>query len=185
MGGCNGFPLSVAPKTIPSVLRHVIDHSGEFVSRDGDSLADVTAGTVIDDLHESSGCWGHYATSLQVVDGQPLLQVYEALAINIDDATIDRWSFQSDAFGFLTVAVGQRGVIDEFDADSIRWRQTELISFDPQTGDEIVMTGDDAPPLEYDWPATLSGNSLKLNLGDPVNASADDQVTYLRFDCPE
>jgi len=183
--GCT-TPLAVEPKEIPAALQRVIDDGGAF-AEDANPLHAVEPGAVIDSLDNLDGCWGSYAKSTTLINGQPAVEVWDVLIVDWEAQTITRWTLQRDALGLLPLLVRSEGPFEAVAEGAIEWRVERIYSSDPQTGDlqEEDLGAGDAPSLRL--LVTLNGGYARLQYpGEDGTYSDDTQALYLtRFDCAD
>ncbi len=196
--GCN---VSVfAPPDLPAELAMVVNNKEAFAQDPNDSHADITGGTIMDDLNTLDGCWGTYGTlSIELdppgVDPATLPAIVpdslefdegQVFIFNRDAGEMSWQTITVDAFGSAPVAQSFIGTFTLFEDNQINFSSDTGGFSDPLTGEIVLFTSEQAD--EYQWLVTLNGNRLKLQEiipeGETRVVSRDDLV-FRRFDCPQ
>ena len=195
LGGCasDGLSLLPADSAMPEQLTWLMEHSDNYAQTADNPLADVQAGTAIDDLRRLSGCWAAYS---QGCADQGCLSVYEFLDFDSQSGTLTRSTVDEliaadgSPSRMVVVESGSYSVIDEghihFEIESIRITTQITVGGFPVAFS--VAETPDAPPA-YDVNVTLSGESLKTFFV-PVPADggltiADQlELIHKQVDCP-
>jgi len=199
------------PDDLPDSLEFVVASKEQFRPTDDSSLADVAAGTVIDDLSSLSGCWGYYSrnsetpTQQEIQDGfdsefpvhiqlPPLprdrlrVDFYSALEFDPVEGRVTSWSMTNYFAGYGVVVTGTRSsyaVIAPYMIEELVLQDYDSSEGDGDPSAAVVL--EDLPSERQDtftWTATLSGDYLKVRhaIIDPIELV--DVVIYKRFDCP-
>ena len=182
--GCGNMPTDLPPP-----LAYVVDNKELFAQKDSSRLADVTAGTVIDDLGSLSGCWGAYRVYRTDFGGAPQARDYYAQMFDAETGATTSWLMQ-DLFSFFFIiaestgtfsVVGDSTIACTYTEEHFRWVPEALPDPPAQWFEELGHSSE--------WSATLAGDHMKWRVPgaeeDESNGDSLEEVVFVRFDCPE
>lgn len=168
---CEAFvDFGNAPTSVPPELAVVIQNKNRFAQRGTETLANVDAGEVVDDLGMLSGCWGAYYRSTFL--GLPFTG-YEAFSFDPASGTARYFILQG----------GSALVVQEFSFsvvanDRIRIRQRLLDGTERKVDALMTLSGSELK-LAY---LSQGGNKLDGSSGDPEDERV--ALVFRAFDCP-
>lgn len=183
LGGC---PTIWDTTHLAAPLAHVFNHKDSFARQADHPLADVVAGTVVDDLATLTGCWGAFTPDIAADDNLAApIDDYTALRFGPASGEFTWWTLE-DVGGYFPVILTFRGRYSVVDAHRLRLEHTSEEFYNP-----VTRKYESQPPHgePVEWLATLSGEYLKMlmlvNVGDPPPApgAPDYSIVFRRFDC--
>lgn len=184
----------VSAEVLPREVAYVETNRATFAEEGNDPLADVAAGTPIDDLNELDGCWGTYYVlttepAAGATIGTPVLNGYEAFHFDAAAGTAAFQIYQDALSTEMSIFASYEGTYTVLDTQRIQVTWDSVVYFDPYTGQihTETLAVDDAARNRVYW-MTLSGDKLRARADDEV-ASDDgtegyDRRVYSQFDCP-
>jgi hypothetical protein len=185
-GGCSlpGVPTSATG--LPAALQAIVDDPNSFAPSPEDPLADVTPGTVIDDLSGLTGCWGWFEQALCPLSGRPLTAFYEVYRFGTDSGTVSRWVYTSGVAAIPPVVTVDEGGFTVIGDGRIEIQLDRYTIIDMRTGigREFTELPEEIGTLEK--LITLAGDQLLIADPSYVDEGTGQPAgrIFTRFDCP-
>lgn len=176
----------VATFDVAPELAHVLKNMGNFDIEDS-ILLGVTPGTVMDDLHGLSGCWGGLLRGGSGRASPVLVVVYK---FDPSDASFTRWTTVAmpdgaAPFGIVAVTTERGHYEIRDDAHIVMYIEQSTIQ------DNLGLWQPPEPPADLVFPdrialVTLSGDRMLLyiDIDVPEEATEAERLVFARFDCP-
>lgn len=186
-GGCffPGTPTTLTQ--LPPELQIVVDDPNGFTAQPDDPLADVTPGTLIDDLSGLTGCWGAFEEAEYSLGGTPLTAFYEVYQFDADAGTADRWVFTLGFFLVPPVVAVDEGTFSILDDGRIEIRVDRYTVVDMRTG--VGRQFSDLPDViaVLEKLVTLDGDQVLIAVPYYLDEETGEPLgqIFKRFDCPE
>ncbi|MGD8450249.1 MAG: hypothetical protein PVJ57_00395 [Phycisphaerae bacterium] len=184
----------VPASALPQAVAYVETNRTTFAEAGNDALAEVAAGTEMDDLNGLDSCWGTYYVlttepAAGATTGTPVLNGYEAFQFDAATGAAAYQIYQDALSTELSIFASYEGTYTVLDTQRIQVTWDTVVYFDPYTGQihtETLAAGDEGRERTY-W-MTLSGDKLRVRAEDEA-ASDDgtdgyDRRVYSQFDCP-
>lgn len=171
-----------ARPVLPDELAYVVNHEQDFAQDVDDPLRQVSAGTVVDDLGQLSGCWGAFD---QFDFAGRRVDNYEAYRFDPTSGEMTWFGYAPDVLGFLPGAANYSGMFSVADESHIVFTVLEVSTINPATGD--YETHDMPAGTQWTYSVTLDGNRLRMFWTDgPDDQPAErNNLVFRRFDCSE
>jgi hypothetical protein len=180
-----GIPTTLTET--PAELQAVINDPNAFVPPSDDPLADVTPGTVVDDLSNLTGCWGWFEAATYSPSGSPLTTFYEVCQFDADIGTADRWVFTPSFLLIPPILAVDQGSFSVVDDGRIEIRLDHYTVIDMRTGIGREFTDLPEQIAVFERLVTLDGDQLLI--ADPyyVDEETGEPIgrIFTRFDCPD
>lgn len=182
--GCDQIPMFVPPKELFAEIDYVVSHRDDFAQFQDNPLAEVEAGTVIDDLSNLHGCWGAFDVFVNdFSEPIPILTLEDYEVYRFDTTTGEaEWQVLQEGnlplAGYTVALLSRSGQFEVSSPDRVRLRIGVSIGNDPQTGESVTHGLD--PEQVDEYLVTVSGDFMKLSDG---TIDQRDELVFARFEC--
>lgn len=186
-GGCFFSGTSTLLTQVPAELQAVIDDPNAFPADPNGTLADVTAGTLIEDLGGLTGCWGTYGNVDVSAEGLEYNVFYEVYQFDADTGLANRWVLTPSWLFIPAIIMVDEGTYELIGDGRIRITLERYTFTNMTTGLSQQYTDLPDTIAVIEKLVTLSGSQLLLASPDYVDETTGEPLgrVYTRFDCPE
>ena len=184
LGGCVFLPTETV--SLPAEIELVAANPSTYAPDSDHPLANVTTGTVLDDLSGLTGCWGVYGDGLGETTFGSTGIFYEVYSFDTAAGQVQRWVLTPSWLFIPAMLVVDVGTYEVAEAGRIEimldnYTLTNLVTGTSQQFDNLPNSVASLEKL-----VTLSGSKLLLASPDYVDETTGEPIgrMYTRFDCP-